>query len=314
MCAAKKKTSSSSSAVWLGTPLLWLFGRGRPVLVVGLLVGLFCGGAYWAWHKFKPRILASPEFRVGPEQVEIVPPPGDTGWIHTDLRAQVFRDPTLDGTLSLLDDDLVERIARAFASHPWVAKVVAVRKRHPSEGNPASVQVELAYRKPACMVEISGILLAVDVEGVLLPSSNEDFSTPEAARYPCLQGVDRGPTGPAGSRWADPRVIGAAQIAAALEPAWERMRLWRIVPLDADPTANAAAVNSGGRAIEPFFVLRTKAGTQILWGYAPDAKVLGELPVGRKIGRLERYWNQYDSLDGPQGKPQQLDVRLLPDK
>ena len=42
-----------------------------------LVLGLFGGGAYLAWRKFKPRILVSPEYRVGPEQVEITPPPAD---------------------------------------------------------------------------------------------------------------------------------------------------------------------------------------------------------------------------------------------
>ena len=34
----------------------------------------------------------------------------------------------LDGRLSIMDDDLVERIADAFARHPWVAKVERVER------------------------------------------------------------------------------------------------------------------------------------------------------------------------------------------
>ena len=50
-------------------------------------------------------------------------------WIHSDIRGEVFRDPKLGGPLSIMDDDLVDRIKEAFAEHPWVAKV---SRRHAS--------------------------------------------------------------------------------------------------------------------------------------------------------------------------------------
>ena len=90
-----------------------------------LLAGLFGGGSFLAWRRLKTRILAAPEYRVGPEQVEITPLPA---WIHSDIRGEVFRDPKLDGPLSIMDDDLVDRIKDAFAQHPWVDKVTSVRK------------------------------------------------------------------------------------------------------------------------------------------------------------------------------------------
>ena len=71
----------------------------------------------------------SPEYQVGPEQLEITPPPE---WIHSDIRKEVFRDPGLAGPLSLVDDNLTERIGKALARRPWVAKVERVAKRHPS--------------------------------------------------------------------------------------------------------------------------------------------------------------------------------------
>ena len=67
------------------------------------------------WLKLKPRILGSPEYRVGPEQVEITPQPR---WIHSDVREEVFRRPALDGPLSLMDDDLVERIDNGLRAAP----------------------------------------------------------------------------------------------------------------------------------------------------------------------------------------------------
>jgi len=277
MCAAKKQKTSAFSALFA-----WLMGKGRPVLVLLALVAVIAGGLYAAWRRLGPRILAGPEFSVGPEQVEITPLPD---WIHRqpgELQREVFRDPSLGGTLSLVDDQLTQRIYQAFSRHPWVARVGTVSKHHP-----AQVRVTLSYRKPVCMVEVPGGVLAVDVEGVLLPS--EDFSPIEAARYPHLIGVDRKPAGPPGRRWGDARVVGGAEIAAALGPLWDSLKLKNI-----EPVSDGAA-----QTLEPQFALRTRDGARILWGYAPGANVLGEPPAAEKIQRLQRRLERDGSLDAP---------------
>jgi hypothetical protein len=320
MAATKKKASSS----FLGACLRGLFGSGRNVLIFAVLLGLLgCGvGFIWwklgdrnsgiskAWREFKDRILA--EHRIGPEQVQITPQPP---WIpNSDVRAEVFRNPTLDASLSLTDDDLAERIANAFARHPWVAKVPKVTKKH------GTVEVELVYRKPACMVEVPGGYQPVDTDGVLLPSA--DFTSQETRQYPRLLHVDRGPTMAAGYRWGDTRVVGGAEIAAALADVWEPMRLqyiepWAAYPPPASPApvrvdAVAMPTQLAGQAVEPVFTLVTQGKTRIAWGYAPGANVAGEMPIAEKVARLKRYFNAHETLDGPQGKPQELDVRTLP--
>jgi hypothetical protein len=289
MSPAKKQNASLPA---------WLLGHGRPLLVFLVLAAILAGGAIGGWRWLGPRILGSPDYRVTAERVEITPPPE---WIHSDIRAEVFRDPTLDGPLLLTDDDLAERIYRAFARHPWVAKVMPVNKQ--------KLQVELVYRRPVCMVEVPGGLLPVDAEGVLLPPG--DFSPSEARGYLRLTGVERGPTVAPGSRWADAKVAGAAEIAAALGPAWQALRLQRIVPLPADPAAATGGGYSGRRSGEPFFALVTRGGTRILWGYAPGASAIGELPAAEKLARLQRYLADHDTLEGRDGQPQELDVRTL---
>ena len=42
------------------------------------------------------------------------------------------------------------------------------------------------------------------------------------------------------------------------------------------------------------------------------AGVLGELPSAEKIARLRQYMADRDTLDGRDGKPQELDIRKLP--
>jgi hypothetical protein len=304
MAAAKKQQTASPAAARLRKLFSWLFGPARTAVVLVLLVALFAGGAWFAWRKFKDRILATSEYRIGPEQVEITPQPP---WIsQSDVRAEVLHSPMLDGRLSIMDDDLAQRIADAFARHPWVAKAGPVAKKY------GVVKVDLVYRKPVCMVVLpAGGLMPVDVEAVLLPGKETgDITSTEAARYPRLTGVDREPTGPKGSRWGDARVIGGAEIAAALADKWEPMRLDHIEPSTAD--ANAAADSFAGRTAEPLFTLVTRAGTRIAWGYAPGANAAGELSAVEKVARLQRYVETNDTLDAPGGKAQQLDIRKLP--
>jgi hypothetical protein len=283
------------------------------MLIVLVLAGLFFSAWYLVWKSVRPSVLGAVEFRVGPGQVEITPTPK---WINSDIRAEVFREPSLNGPLSIMDDDLVDRIANAFSLHPWVAKVRSVKKQHPVTGaadqTPVSVKVELDYRRPVCMVEVPGGLLPVDAEGVLLPSA--DFSPIEAGRYPRLVDVDRKPAGPPGQRWADARVIGGAEIAVAVGPAWDALKLQRIAPL---PPAGAAGLGfanvvegDSGRRGEYTFCLITRGGTRIFWGYPPGANAPGELPAAEKIARLQRYQADHDTLDGPRGR-QELDVRTL---
>jgi hypothetical protein len=105
-------------------------------------------------------------------------------------------------------------------------------------------------------------------------------------------------------------VVGGAEIAAALGPACESLKIQKIAPLPADPAANVMG-GSGINYREPFFALITRAGTRILWGYAPGAKMLGELPAAEKVARLQQYAAEHDALDGPKGQRQELDVRTL---
>ena len=200
-------------------------------------------GIAWAvtWSKVRTRVLSSEEYWLKLQNVEIAPPPE---WIHTDIRGEAFRDASLDRPLSITDDDLTDRIANAFKLHPWIAEVRQVRKYHP-----ARVKVDLVYRRPVLMVKVQDGLLPVDVSGVLLPSA--DFSPLEAGRYPRLVGIETAPVGPPGERWGDVRVVGAAEIAAAFGPAWQRLGLERIVP---------AATISLGRNREETYDLYTRSG------------------------------------------------------
>ncbi len=295
MSPAKKNRSQSPTAPrlpGLGKMADLFHSPYRSLVFAAVIVAVF--GVAWAmtWTKVRTRVLSSPEYWLKLQNVEITPPPE---WIHPDIRAEVFRDASLDRPLSITDDDLAERIANAFKLHPWIAEVCQVRKYHP-----ARIKVDLVYYRPVLMVQVPGGLLPVDISGVLLPST--DFSPLEAGRYPRLVGIDTVPVGPPGERWGDVRVVGAAAIAASFGTAWQRLGLERIVP---------AAMVSVGRQREETYDLFTTSGTRVVWGRAPTTDMPGEVPAEEKVARLVKYAAERGSLDATDGRPQELDVRGL---
>jgi len=129
---------------------------------------------------------------------------------------------------------------------------------------------------------------------VVLPG--EGFSSAEARRYPRLGGID---TAPVGTRWGDPRVAAAAEIAAALLPVWEQLGLDRIVPTGGTESSGAPAHR---------FALLTPRQSWILWGRAPSGERSAEPSAAEKVARLEKYYREHGTLDLPGGRPNHLDL------
>jgi hypothetical protein len=284
------KSKPKSILPSLVRPLGSLLRRpGRPILLGGSIGAACLLGWYLTWCEVGGHVLACGDYRVTPQEVEITKLPS---WIHTDIRAEVFRNASLDGPLSIMDGNLTERMATAFSLHPWVAKVRRVTKYHP-----ARVKVELEYRRPVLMVEVPGGLLPVDARGALLPSG--DFSPVEKSRFPRLVGGETLPLGTTGESWGEARVVGAAEIAALLAPAWEELRLAQIIPY---------AGSSVGGPDEIAYVLTTRGGTRIIWGSAPGARAAGEPSPAEKLAALQQQVAADGTLEGRDG-PQELDLR-----
>ncbi len=198
-----------------------------------------------------------------PGNVELL---GKAEWIRGDLKAEALRDASLDGGLPLDDPELARRLARAFAIHPWVREVVSVSLRHP-----AAARVEIRCREPVAMVSVPGGLLAVDAEGIVLPS--EDFTAESAARYPKITGIESGPRGAAGFAWGDPRVEEGAAIAAVIGPEWGPLGLVECRPSAFDrPPRPWELLGPGDRLIR--------------FGSAPGQELAGEPTAAMKVARL----------------------------
>ena len=180
MPAARKTTPSTPSPSG-GLRILW-----RPKLWAALaLVAGVSYGAHLAWQRFEPTIAQHPQYQITVEQIRITPPPP---WVRSDVRAEVYRDAGLAGSLSVLNDRelLYRRVREAFGFHPWVAAVRGIKS-----DLPASLDVELEYRRPVAAVETSDssevAILPIDATGVRLPEA--DFSDFERRYLPRITSI-----------------------------------------------------------------------------------------------------------------------------
>ena len=286
---AKKTTPVAMIPPWLRLTVAFVIGPGRTFTLAVIIVAAFTGAAWAVWRRVEKHVEASPDFLVRIDQIKITPQPE---WVRSDVRAEAFRNASSpDRPLSIMDDNLAERIHIAFMLDPWVAKAKVVKYAA------ARVHVDIEYRRPACMVEVAAgqsvELLPVDGQGVWLPG--EDFSQKQKESFPCLAGIDRRPIQPVGHAWGDTRVVDGAAIAAALLPVWQPLKLYRIRCV------------SQTAAERPMFELYTRSGTKIVWGNAGGGTA-AEPGTEEKIARLQQYAAAHGGLDG--GQP--LDVRSLP--
>lgn len=243
------------------------------VAVLGAAVAL----AALAWPRLADAVRRDEAAILLPEAVELR---GQAPWVKADVRAEALRGASLDRGLPLHDPELANRLARAFDMHPWVRRVVRVDLRHP-----AGATVEIECREPAAMVGVSGGLLAVDGEGVVLPSG--DFTAESAATYPRLAGIESSPQGPEGARWGDPAVEEGAALAQVIAPEWIALRLTECRPVDAGGRRSWELVDADGRTI--------------VFGSAPGREAPGEPTAAAKIARLRRL---------PEGGGERVDVSL----
>jgi hypothetical protein len=219
--------------------------------------------AGWAiWSRVSESTRMHHDVVLMPDAVELR---GVAPWVRCDLKTEALRNASLDGGLPLDDPELARRLARAFEMHPWVKLVVDVSLRHP-----AAATVEVLCREPVAMVGVKGGLLAVDAEGVVLPSA--DFTAESASLYPRIAGVESSPQGPEGSAWGDPIVEEGAALTLAVGPEWKSLGLTECRPVGKYGLRRWELVGPPPRTI--------------LFGSAPGREQPGEPSAAAKIARL----------------------------
>lgn len=214
------------------------------------------------WSRVGGRAAAQADAVLLPEAVTLE---GVAAWVRSDVKAEALRNASLDGGLPLDDPELPRRLARAFDMHPWVRQVERVSLAHP-----AAATVTIACREPVAMVGVQGGLLAIDAEGVVLPSA--DFTAEAAATYPRIAGIESSPQGPEGSAWGDPAVEEAAALAVAIGPEWQSLGLVECRPVGKGTLRRWELVGPESR--------------RIVFGSAPGREVAGEPGAAAKVARL----------------------------
>ena len=254
-------------------------GQGGAVFTLVIMIVVLAGASLWVWQKLSPQIYGSEPYRLLPSHISVTEPPR---WLTAgDVRSEVVRNASLDKPLSILDKDLTQRIALAFAAHPWVAEVVRVEKFHP-----ARVEVKIRYREPVATIVLGSRLLPLDVDGVRLPEEN--FSQVQLRKMPRIKGATPRATPRPGGSWNDPRILGAAHIAKAFGESWQDMGLRDILP-SPRPVAGTSDVYS--------YELATVRGRRIPWGPQPLTDSPDEPSANEKFHKLEKYVEQHGSLD-----------------
>lgn len=250
-----------------------------------------------AANRLLPDISNQAEYVVTPARITLSPPPH---WIPADILQQTVEKAAASGTLSLLDDNLTEKIAAAFHTHPWVDRVLRVQKSWPTR-----VHIELIWRRPVAMVACIDGYYPIDANGVLLPS--RDFAPADLDRYPVIENIASVPLGSVGEPWGDPVIEHSAALAAELlnsdapESNW-----WNKLQLAAIAAPRRTTLNASVDELE--FQLRTKGGSTILWGRGPGSLHPGELSTERKLERLAEFIDRFGPIDAAHGA-WQLDIR-----
>ncbi len=243
-----------------------LHARRAGLGTVAVIVASMALGAL-VWPRVAEQVRSGDDTVLHPEAIELR---GQAPWVRADIRTEALRNASLDHGLPLTDPELPNRLARAFDMHPWVRRVVRVDLRHP-----AAATIEVECREPAAMVGVAGGLLAVDAEGVVLPSA--DFTAEAAASYPRLAGIDSSPQGPEGAVWGDPAVEEGAALAHVIQPEWRALGL----------SECRAVLVSGGEVQRRVWELIGADGFVFVFGAAPGREEPGEASAAVKIARLK---------------------------
>ncbi|MEX0824858.1 MAG: hypothetical protein WD119_01765, partial [Pirellulaceae bacterium] len=246
-----------------------------PAALALLWPTLLVVGGYLAWHQWGAEHVGRQFFSLEQSQIVLTEQPD---YIRSDISEKVFATTGLS-ELSLLDSQATARVAQAYATHPWISKVVRVCKK---TGGKLEIQVQ--YRQPVAMVlfysdhpEVKGWAYdPIDAEGLVLPQ--EDFEQADTRKYLIIRIPNVYSTGTPGFPFGDSRVAAAARVAAVLADFRERFELSEI----------RLASSAGNDPLHPAFELVTQSGKTIIWGSAPGDEQAGERSALAKIKTLVR--------------------------
>ena len=188
---------------------------------------------------------------------------------------------------SIRDDRVLDKLARAYASCPWVQEVRSLRKEYPNRIRP-----ELTLRTPAAAVAIATSPVSyrlVGADGVPLPKIYAGWPQP-GLNLPVIAGLG---DAPAGNHETWQRAcVEAIEIARLLQSSELICSKMNIAVVDASNFGERRDRNKSE------FLVMTDNNCVIEWGRAVHTNNVGELPAAEKIAALEQYIRSGKELSG----------------
>lgn len=262
---SKKKAPSRRSSVENRHALTSVLTNPMILVLVITAGGVVLSAKFWS--DFREGMRGEARFAVGPDQVQLTAQPD---WIRSDFQRQALGGFDWQNR-SLLDHQLVTDVGVHLENQLWVRQVQRVQK------HPGGLTVDLDYRRPVGMVELStNQLYPVDTEGVVLDSG--EFSPNQTHHYLRLSiaGLPQSRP-PLGQPWPDLRVVEASKIADALTRADCELGVMGVYGIRRPAGTQDAATE---------YRLWTARRNEIIWGHASGQETAGEAGVGQKIAAL----------------------------
>jgi len=263
------------------------------VLVTLFMLGLAALG-YGAWSRIKSEVLHSDNYRFSPDRIFITELPS---WVPETLLHDVLTNASLHDRETVLTPGLLNDVASAFSSHPWVEEVCQVRLEYP-----AMVHVDLKYREAVCFIKLPRIqenrngsgdgadepkhYYPVDRKGVYLPTDYFLENADSLDRFIKIDNIMSMPTRAVGHPWGDPAVEQGAAIAAILRDVNHLMKIETIRP----------ERKTDGKTLRIVFQLFTANKTKIIWGERLNEQ--DDLRKKEKLLELVRSSGSLDHVPG----------------
>lgn len=269
-------------------------GSGLAFAVIPLLIL-----GYLGWYYYGAKQLDRTLYALKLEKIEITPQPA---WIHSDLKAEVYRQNGLS-KLSLLEPSATATIAHAFEANVCIKSTNHVRKL-----SGGKVQIDVTYRQPAAYVYVQLPLAPgaskreagaypIDDEGVVLPST--EFAQSQLGNYFMIFAKDIQLERKDNVSFRDPRIGEALALCKLLEPVRSELQLAFIDVFADGMDVQLEGFNSWQLRI------RTKDERAIIWGHAPGKETKDEMLVEEKIATMKAWLAAPPSA----GSVEELDLR-----
>jgi len=330
----RKRTRSGATAKVLKGGLALMFATAlkmlRTITPSGETVNAFFSGA---WHSRSVRrcaglvggifvimllswvmlhnLRSADRYTVDPGRIELSARPSwAEGTLANQLKADIEDDLRADladlPKASAFDDSIMATVSERLESDPWVARVVRIERRFPTDADGSSFLLPvLEIRKPAVAIDTGDEYVLVDGESVVLPLSLKKgdefdrFASQLTTPLRTVTGVE-GAAPIAGEPWQTEQVAAAISMERVIREAQldGALRIESIeligVPRQADARGRVHYQPDGGVVLIPD--QSRMPGTRLIWGRPPVHASTLELSPNDKLEQLKARLRAMDSV------------------